>query len=489
MKNKNICKNLSFSDCELAILRMAVDKAEEKMGKRVVNSSDIQNIIQIVEDFIKRKNLICYGGTAINNILPSEDQFYNKEAEIPDYDFFTVNALDDAKELADIYYKNGFTDVEAKAGQHHGTYKVFVNYIPVADLTLLPKGIYNSLKKDAISVGGILYTPPNYLRMSMYLELSRPAGDISRWEKVLKRLTLLNKNYPITDINCTEVDFQRGMENASDEDKIYDNVRNTLVNQGVVFFGGYAISLYSQYMPKKLRHKFEKIADFDVLSNDPSTTAEIVKERLKDIGIKNAKIIKMPPVGEVVPEHYEIKVNNETIAFIYKPIACHSYNVLNINNQKVKIATIDTMLSFFLAFLYADKPYYNEFLDRILCMSKFLFEVQQKNRLEQKGLLRRFSITCYGRQESIEEMRAEKAIKYKELKKSGNKSAYDEWFLNYKPDDKSGAKLNNKTKKQKPSLIKKTKTKTKKTKTKKTKTKKTLDVYGKRRKKNNNFFY
>ena len=212
MKNKNICKNLSFSDCELAILRMAVDKAEEKMGKRVVNSSDIQNIIQIVEDFIKRKNLICYGGTAINNILPSEDQFYNKEAEIPDYDFFTVNALDDAKELADIYYKNGFTDVEAKAGQHHGTYKVFVNYIPVADLTLLPKGIYNSLKKDAISVGGILYTPPNYLRMSMYLELSRPAGDISRWEKVLKRLTLLNKNYPITDINCTEVDFQRGME-------------------------------------------------------------------------------------------------------------------------------------------------------------------------------------------------------------------------------------------------------------------------------------
>ena len=32
--------------------------------------------------------------------------------------------------------------------------------------------------------------PPNYLRMAMYLELSRPDGDVSRWEKVLKRLTL-----------------------------------------------------------------------------------------------------------------------------------------------------------------------------------------------------------------------------------------------------------------------------------------------------------
>ena len=37
MKQKNVCKDLSFEDCELAILRIAVDKAEEKMGKRVVN--------------------------------------------------------------------------------------------------------------------------------------------------------------------------------------------------------------------------------------------------------------------------------------------------------------------------------------------------------------------------------------------------------------------------------------------------------------------
>jgi hypothetical protein len=485
MKNKNICKDLSFSDCELAILRMSVDKAEQKLGKRIVNSEDIKNIIQIVEDFIKRKNLICYGGTAINNILPSEDQFYNKEVEIPDYDFFTTNALEDAKELANIYYKHGFTDVEAKSAQHYGTYKVFVNYIPVADITLLPKGIYNSIKKDSVRIGGILYTPPNYLRMSMYLELSRPAGDISRWEKVLKRLMLLNKSYPITNIDCGKINFQREMENKNDENKIYDNVRNTLVNQGVVFFGGYAISLYSQYMPKNLRHKLEKIADFDVLSNDPETTAEIVKERLKDFGIKNSKILKRQPVGEIIPEHYEIKIGDETIVFIYKPIACHSYNVLNIHGQKVKIATVDTMLSFYLAFLYADRPYYNQFLDRILCMSKFLFDVQQKNRLEQKGLLRRFSITCYGHQESVEEIRTEKAKKYKELKKKGDKKEFEEWFLNYNPDDaiqnkKYNDKITNKTNK---------KTKSNKTKKNKTKQKSLFNIYGKKSRKNKNELY
>jgi hypothetical protein len=457
MKQKKICKDLSFEDCELAILRIAVDKAEEKIGKRVVNSEEVQQIIKIVENFIKKKNLICYGGTAINNILPKEDQFYDKDVEIPDYDFFTTNALEDAKELSDMYFKEGFTDVEAKSGQHHGTFKVYVNYMPIADLTNIPKEIYNALKKESLRVAGILYAPPNFLRMSMYLELSRPAGDTSRWEKVLKRLTILNKHYPLASVNCNDIDFQREMEDPSHEDEIYETVQNTLVNQSVIFFGGYAISLYSEYMPNNLQKKLEKIADFDVLSNDPETTAEIIKERLKDVNIKNVKIIKRDAVGEIVPEHYEVKVGNDSVVFIYKPIGCHSYNIIKHKGQSVKIATIDTMLSFYLAFLYTNRPYYTEFSDRILCMSKFLFEVQQKNRLEQKGVLRRFSISCYGHQDSIEELRAEKAEKFKELKNKKGTKEYDEWFLNYRPEDKIGNKtISNSSKPEKMKKIVKT---------------------------------
>jgi hypothetical protein len=133
------------------------------------------------------------------------------------------------------------------------------------------------------------------------------------------------------------------------------------------------------------------------------------------------------------------------------------------------------MLSFYLAFLYANKPYYNEFLDRILCMSKFLFDVQQKNRLQQKGLLKRFSITCYGHQESVEEIRAHKAEKYKELKQKNDKKEFKKWFLNYKPDALREQKENNKVKKSK-----KTKTRLKsksKSKTKKNKSK-LFDIYG-----------
>ena len=72
----------------------------------------------------------------------------------------------------------------------------------------------------------------------MYLELSRPAGDVSRWEKVMKRLTLLNKHYPLTATQCSHINFQRKMADDKKTDEIYDIVQKTLIDQGVVFFGG-----------------------------------------------------------------------------------------------------------------------------------------------------------------------------------------------------------------------------------------------------------
>ena len=448
--NKTCDKNMTFQECELAILRMAVDLAQEKVGKRIINSPEIQEMIRILENFLRKKTLVCYGGQSINEELPEEDRFYNKDVDIPDYDFYSPNAMEDAKELANLYYEKGYTECEAKAGQHHGTYKVYVNFIPIADVSYMPKELFQVIKKDAIRINGILYAPPNFLKMGMYLELSRPIGDNTRFEKVFKRLMLLNKAYPLTSIHCDEIDFQREMEASLplvEQDQIYETVKNTLIHQGVVFFGGFAISLYRQYMPSHLQKKLKKIADFDVLSNDPKTCAEIVKERLKDIGILKVKVLKHDAIGEIVPVHYEVRVGKDSVAFIYQPVACHSYNVISVQGQQVRVATIDTMLSFYLAFLYTDRPYYQHFSDRILCMSKFLFDVQQKNRLAQKGLLKRFSILCYGHQESVEEMRAEKAKKFKELKDKKNTEEYESWFLNYRPGDKNKKTLSKNTKK------------------------------------------
>jgi len=437
----------SYEEKELKILRNAIDNATYIIGKKLVQSDTIKNIISILETFLRTHKILCYGGTAVNNILPEQYRFYNKNIEIPDYDFFSPYAMEYARDLANIYYKAGYEEVEAKSGVHSGTYKVFVNFVPIADITLLDKKLFQNVSKKAIKINGINYCPPNFLRMAMYLELSRPMGDVSRWEKVLKRISLLNKNYPLKGILCDKQDFQRKYEGKQeDQAAIYEITRTSFINQGLVFFGGYASTLYSKYMPYKERKQISNIPDFDVLSENPQESATILKEQLIYEGYKNVKIFKKQAIGEYVDIHYEVIVNNDVIAFIYKPTACHSYNIININGQKIKVASIDTILSFYLIFIYANRPYYDE--NRLLCIAEYLFKVQLKNRLQQKGLLRRFSVLCYGKQKTLEDMREEKAKLYAKIKTnevSRNSKLYNMNFFRYIP--KEDYDIKNKSKK------------------------------------------
>jgi hypothetical protein len=599
-KHDNNDNNATFEEKELDILRDAVDLVEKRKGEKVIQDPKVQQIISIVEKFIADKKLVCYGGTAINNILPEDSQFYNKDIELPDYDFYSDNALDCAKELADIYYKAGYEDVEAKSGVHHGTYKVFVNFTGIADITQMEPALFNAISRDAIIKKNIRYAPPDFLRMAMYLELSRPDGDVSRWEKVQKRLTLLNTHYPLKGYDCDKIEYQRGFDGSTmsntgeisisrtrsrtksrtkssrsktvkrggsnsndgsakahkreairqiinkyhslagymkrlyhsvssheetigdfkysiEEDKIthhyrliatykrlfskddefvlysmkarildgettpspsksksrsrsrsrssshsrsenkendfsintsqlsyksnsekqlaetdiYNIVRNVFIKNRAVFFGGYANILYSRYMPRHQRRIVQQIPDFDILSEDPRKLCEEVVSQLVAHKYTGVKYTKHAGIGEVISEHYDIRVGDEVIAFLYKPLACHSYNTIRIDNEPIRIATIDTMLSFYLAFIYADRVYYD--INRILCMSQFLFDVQQHNRLKQTGLLRRFSINCYGKQPTLETMRFEKTQKYEELKGKRGSREFEEWFLRYIP--------------------------------------------------------
>lgn len=433
--NAEPCDNtMSFQDCELAILRQAVDENENKKKESIANSDDVQKMIAIVETFLRDTKCICYGGTAINNILPTEDQFYDRRTEIPDYDFYSPTPLDHAKELADIFFNAGYADVEAKAGVHAGTFKVFVNFIPMADITELHPILFENISKDAIERDGLLYSPANFLRMNMFIELSRPDGDVSRWEKVLKRLTLLNKHYPLVAEDCDTVTFQRTMEKRKTEaEKIYEITRNSFIEQGCVFFGGYASSMYARYMSTVQKRVVRSIPDFDVLSEDVDASCTIVKEQLESHGIKQITVVDHEKIGETIPKHREIKVGKDTIAFVYEPIACHSYNEIELHGNPVRIATIDTMLTFYLAFLYTNQSELEGYNERILCMSQFLFDLEQKNRLSQKGLLKRFSMTCYGSQPTLESMRAEKSEQFKLLKHNRNTYEYQRLFLKYHP--------------------------------------------------------
>ena len=439
-----LLNTIYYENRELELLKNAMDVEAKKRGERIAQNPIMKNIIDVLEKFIHDKKLVCYGGTAINNILPKEDQFYNRNIEIPDYDFFSPNAMNDAKELADIYFKQGFSSVEAKAGVHYGTYKVFVNFFQIADITQIDSKLFSSLKKNAVSKEGILYCPPNFLRMAMYLELSRPSGDISRWEKVLKRLNLLNKNYPLKAINCDPDSFAKSLSARSynkqyfhEKDKIQDVIKSVAAlsssSDKLVLIGGYAFSLYSRYLKHQERAYLTENPVFDMLSFNPDKTAKLIKEKLEAADIRDVSIEKKPSVSEYLSTHYEIKIGSQPVVYLFRPLACHSYNTIKVEDKIYRIATIDTMLSFYLLFLYIDRPYFNP--KRIICMCEYLFKIQQKNRVKLRGILRRFSVTCYGKQKTIEDIRNEKAEQFRRLKNKRKTREYDKWFLRYNPEN------------------------------------------------------
>ena len=281
--------------------------------------------------------------------------------------------------------------------------------------------------------------------MSMYLELSRPKGDVGRWEKVLKRLILLNKHYPIKEYDCKNTVVGRNFYKKTKKVKernIYNALKKICIQAGVVFFGSYAFNLYSRYMPNYLKNLKSKAADFDIIAINPLKAVQYIKYELKALNILNVNYVKHDEVGEIIPVHYELKIGKETIAFIYEAKACYSYNEIysKKENANIKVATIDTILYFYLSFLFSNRKYYDK--KRLVCLAQFLFVLQQKNRLKQVGLLKRFSISCYGEQETLDSIRSHKAEMYNKLSKKKGTREYNEWFLKYSPNSEKKTRKN-----------------------------------------------
>lgn len=428
--NTTLCNDsMTFEECELAILRHYVDKNEVIVQNKDVESNDLKQIISIIENYLRKKKLVCYGGTAINNILPEEYQFYSEDFEIPDYDFYSPTPFVHAREIADIYARAGYTDVEAKAGVHPGTIKVFVQTIGIADITYLEKPVYDIVSRDAIVKKGIYYAPPDFLRMNMYIELSRPQGHVSRWEKVLKRLNLLNRFYPLEPKkNCEDEEEEKKIESRA-----FEIIRDGIIDNKGVFFGGYALSLYARYIPNSEKKWVNAAQSIDAFIEDMDEVTNEIKQKLKQAGFPEVEIKSNPPVEGLVNRSNEILVNGVSVVFLFEPDGCQNYNRVTIDNRNVRIATIDTILSYYLAFYYIDKPNYDK--ERVICMAQLLFDVQKDTKLVQKDILKRFSSSCIGQQKSLIDIRKKKSEKFREFKQKKVKSGkeYDMYFFKYEP--------------------------------------------------------
>jgi hypothetical protein len=391
------CKSLSLQDCEQQVVRAAVRDINRRVGK--MNKTEYLMMKGVVEAFMKGHDCVCYGGSALNTLLavPIYEDYQH-----PDFDLYTPFAMEYAKKLVDIFHKKGVM-AYARSGIHEGTFKVYVDFLPLIDFTFMPNELYAIVKREAVVKKGLYYAHPDLLRQHMYLELSAPLGETARWEKVLHRLNLLNKHYPLV-AKCSP-------------DKYNPKFEEVFLQQNVVFIGGVAQSLYADALSAQ---PVLAGPDFDAISNN----LPALRKKLKK-AIPNVTFVDHKGVGTLVLPHMEVKVDGNTVAYVYPSQRCESYTKVPYKGTVIRVATIDTLLSYYLAFMYAEVGHYKR--NKIMCLAAMLM----KARLDETGLLKRFVPKCYGQVSTLQTIRkARYALRNKLSRKSAQ---YKTVFFNYDP--------------------------------------------------------
>ncbi len=377
------------------------------------HDEEILAAIEIVEEFLRQTGRVCYGGAAMNAQLPAKYKFYDPEYTIPDYDFLTPTADKDIETLERRFRAAGFTEIGIRPGMHEGTTKIYINYVPVADVTLIDMKLYNMFKHHAIKVDKITYMDANSLRMMMYLELSRPRGEVERWTKVYERLLLL--------------DFAVPMKRCKSEPKpkpiplmIYRAVLYYAVQNNRVLAGASVISGYKEALKGDLKAEWFFQQSEPLIFYSPNLDADEINIRglVGDVEIKS-KLVE--GVGDYVPTVKYLSYLGKPIVLLVAESACHSYNTLTLKNGKyLLVASLDTLITLYLSLMISGNKKLKGFFPLpILCMASEatkLANYMRRNPRQSKFPF--ISIVCSGHQKGLPSLLREKVARIQAAKRA-----------------------------------------------------------------------
>jgi len=415
---------------QLDIITQASEEAQHKVDYASAHDDNVIRAIEVVEDFLRKKHRLCYGGQAINAHLPQKYKFYDPETSIPDYDFFTPQQEQDLVALVKDLRKAGFTEISAREGMHEGTVKIYVDYIPVADMTSIDPRLYRILSKREYRFDGISYLDGNALRMLMYLELSRPRGEVGRWSKVYERLALFNEFVPVRPCHAKKNPFRGGLN----RDQV-SFVMNYIIHNKRVFAGADLVSLYEHSFGSKsakrpatwlLRSKKPVL----FFSSDSDTDAKSIRAELSALRDPLGKEEKGEPITiktlsskgvDIIPSMKIVCQGKQCLVFIVDQTACHSYLNVPVNDGKIlRVASMDTLITLYFSLGLIDTVYFD--MGSMECLANQLVEISIKAREHPEEFAFPFiSLSCVGHQTTLPSLIRAKVkrmtVKKQELRK------------------------------------------------------------------------
>jgi len=425
IKSKTLTK-LSVMEI-LGKLEAAASVAAGLRDKADVLNDNLQRALDIVEDFLREKRRPCYGGMAINAHLPKPVQFYDLARVLPDYDFFSAEAEADAHELKRRMVQEGLPAPAVRPGMHEGTYKVYVDYTAVADCTQIPGWLYKVLAKRSLVAQGIHYTDANFLRMNMYLELSRPRGEVERWSKVYKRLLLLNKFAPPKACHV-----RSSKEGSLMKKAVYDICLDYVLASDVVYASANLASLYgkpARRFPSMIVKEAQPIIAY---VDEPRLHARALYKKLDrelegSVVIKSTtgsrserrhtlKTVAWAEQGDVTPALTGLQVDGRLVALFVDLQGCISYNELKVKGRQLKVASLDALIYLYFVLSYV-KGLEGAVPHSFICAAEELVRVSGRTRDSgHEGVYPAFSLSCKGhqtRKASLIRAKLERGLKQK----------------------------------------------------------------------------
>jgi hypothetical protein len=408
---------------QLERITKASEDAQDRVDYSSAHDDHILHAIEVVEEFLRKKHRLCYGGQAINAHLPAKYKFYDPKTSVPDYDFFTPHQAQDIHALVKDLRKAGFHEISAREGMHEGTVKIYVDYVPVADMTEIDPRLYRILSQREYRVDGISYLDSNSLRMLMYLELSRPRGEVRRWPKVYERLALFNAFVPAKSCRVAK----RPFKGALNRDQA-SFVMNYVIHHKRVFAGADLVSLYDHsfgsHGAKAAKASWILRTKKPILffSSESESDAKLLRAELSALraspptatvattATTTASSTKPTPITiksvsskgvDLLPSMKMICQGDQCLVFIIDQTACHSYFNVPVNEGNIlRIASMDTLITLYFSLGLLDSAYFD--MGSMECLANRLVEISTKARERPEDFAFPFvSLSCVGHQTTM----------------------------------------------------------------------------------------
>lgn len=370
-------------DSKLDVLKNIVDSQQRK--EEISDYKKHGEMYDLVKDAIRNKGLVLYGGYALNALMPKSHRIY-KDKTLPDLDAFSTSAKKDAIEIGLELKKAGYSYIEVKSGVHKGTYKVFAEFKPVADITQVSKALFSYLSSNSKEVSSMKVCPPEFLMWSLYKELCRPQGSGFRWEKIYARYLVFHRQFRFKEKALSIKDTS-----PSTVPEVIKKMSEVAKKKAYAVVGHFAVKLHTGKPCKILK----SMPDFEfIVENIDEAFQQIQADLGVELGFK-----KNPTNSfyEVMSYSASITYNGMNLCRLYQTDSCYSYQQTN----GYRVGTVDTVLHFLYG-TYMTSSHFNTSNGLLADASKrLIIALEEHAQKELSDPKQRLKVKCVGYEKTI----------------------------------------------------------------------------------------